>query len=1058
MEQIAKKYRVLKKLGQGAMGEVYLVLPPHGEPVALKLLKSLEAEANKQALEQFENEFKVLKRLAHPNIGRIFDYGFDEQLNKVFFTLPWLQGQEIFEATKDITYETCEEYFVQTLRALNYLHQKKLIHCDLKPGNIYIENNKVILIDFGLTGYWGENIVGTPTYLAPEIFHGKHHTVASDLYAVGVIFYNCLTRSQPFSGKDLQEVYDRHRCFTPPPATEVNPKVPKYMSDIIATLINKKPEERYPSAASVIEEIDAYSQTHYSVETEDTLLSYLPTESEVPGNEENIMDIMAALEAFNAQHIDEPYHLILVQGKKNVGKGRLLTKIKNELQLAKVSVEQIKSPLSEQQKEVLSNSTAVIIDHLDTFFLTTNELLHLKQVTDLIEQRILATTTSRFMVIASACDATKLEAITKLFPTEETRATHINIKPYTLEETDRFLTHIIGQKEIPKKFVEQFYLNTEGLPGIALDLIQSMIANGLLFDKSGRWNEDLLVNLESTFDSIQVSETLEQEFEKTYNSLTGTEEDIVNWLSLCPHPLTGANLISLIGQTGVDSALQTLLHKNIVRNENGQITLARSVFQNFIQNNLPNVDAQRRHTLLAHPKTKLDKFWALYHLSLGNNPDLKMKAGSKLAETYKNRGERDKAVQCYLNLIKDNATLPLSAKIDWYIEAASLLIWLDRFVQTVEIISGLEQEIQKHKTPVQFEKFLILLEKKGQALLHQLQLEKAKTYFDTGLKHAVKSDKYKVQELRFQNDLGLIETILGHKNEAIAIFKKTRDAAKQLPPEKQPNITNNDLGHVYLSLKQSEDATKYLTEDIELFTPLTNKEPLARALYSFAELLAGQKNFDGAIAASEKCAKLCRDSNNHPLLLRVYNGLGNTYLLLEDFEQAIKNYQKAIEIAVRLNELTSKAALLYNQGVIYRKDKNSALALRRFLMAKQVLENKKGELLAYDESLLSRCYADLAQLSIDEQNSLKALSYQLERIKLVTSSENLKPELFSAKYDLAKIYMENRLNDQFTTEIEELRKIAASDEDKEAVTKLSKQWETIQNHTTQEITGKIVLK
>src|SRR5687767_4217784 len=132
MDLIAKKYRVLKSLGQGAMGEVFLVLPPRGEPVALKLLKTTETGSQKSAIEQFENEFKVLKKLSHPNIGKIFDYGYDPELKKVYFTTPWLKGTDLFIATKDTPYPKVEEYFVQLLRALNYLHQKGLIHCDLK--------------------------------------------------------------------------------------------------------------------------------------------------------------------------------------------------------------------------------------------------------------------------------------------------------------------------------------------------------------------------------------------------------------------------------------------------------------------------------------------------------------------------------------------------------------------------------------------------------------------------------------------------------------------------------------------------------------------------------------------------------------------------------------------------------------------------------------------------------------------------------------------------------------------------------------------------------------
>ncbi|MCP5464229.1 MAG: serine/threonine protein kinase [Deltaproteobacteria bacterium] len=1053
---IAKKYRILKTLGQGAMGDVYLVLPPTGEPVALKLLKSLDAKANSEAITQFENEFRTLKRLSHPNIGRIFDYGYDEDLQKVFFTLPWLKGSDIFQATKELDFATCENLFVQTLRALNYLHQKDLIHCDLKPGNIYIEENHALLIDFGLTGYWGENIVGTPTYLAPEIFRGGRHTIASDLYAMGVIFYNCLTRSQPFSGKSLQEVYDRHRSFTPPPISEINKDVPKYFADIVSTLLNKRPEERFQSASSVIEEIDVYSEQSYSVETEETLLSYLPSDSDLIGREEAVMDCKTALSDFQAEHVKEAYHLIFVNGTKNVGKSRLVNKIRNDLQLSKISVENLTPPMNEQDQGVAMSAKALIFEYIDSYLVSADEVLNFNQVSSLLEQKILSPTTERFLLVVSSTDKSKFASIQKLFPQEETRITRVDLRPFSLKETERFLKNIVGETEIPEKFLEQFHRNTEGLPGIGLQLIQAMIENGLLFDKSGRWNEDLLADLDKAFDRMEISESLEQDFERIYDSLTWHEEEIIKWMSLCPHPLSRKMLTTLTQFEGLERIVNILIEKKIIREEeNKELSFYRNVFQNFIQANLPDKEVQRRHTSLASPKVGLSKKWALYHLSFGSSPELRTKASESLAKIYEKEGLREDAVNTYKRILKENKEAPIQKRVGWNLEMANLLIWLDRFTETTDIIDKIEKEIQETKPRLPAGMFLTLLEKKGLAYLHMQNLDLAKRYFDNGLKYALKFSDCRFQQVRFENDLAEIEFMLGRQDKAIEIFERTRKQSKKLAQSDQQNITNNDLGHVFHNMQKYEECLPYLKEDIRLFSSLRNREPLARALYSYGEALRATSQFDKAVQAYEECVNICKMGNNYPLLLRAYNGLGNLYLGQEQDQQALKNYQKAIEIAVRIHDDTSKAALLFNQGYIYRKSANIALAFRRYLMAKQVLENKEGHLLPYEENLLARCYNELAVLSVQEKHSMKALNYQLERLKLVCKSETLQEGQFWVKIDLAELYLKNRLMDQFQNEIQELEALAKKDKERERLQTLKDDYEKMQDFSDQDATGRL---
>lgn len=1054
MEIVANKYRVLKTLGTGAMGEVFLVMPPRGDPVALKLLKTLEGSSNALAIEQFENEFKVLKKLSHPNIGKIFDYGFDEECQKVFFTMPWLKGTDIFKATENLSFEECEEVFVQTLRALNYLHQKNLYHCDLKPGNIYIENRQAVLLDFGLAGYFGENIVGTPTYLAPEIYRGAKHNVQSDLYAAGVIFYNCLSRMQPFSGKNLQEVYDRHRSFVPPPLSEICDKVPKYFSDIVAMLLNKKPEERFPSAAAVIEEIAAFSKKKYSVETDETLLSYLPTQSDLVGMQDTINAVEQAISLFISKETTKTFHTIVLIGQRGVGKSKVAAKIRNDLQIAKVAVEDVIPPLSEHDRSVLLSSKALIIENITSYIGEKNGEKLVGEIIEILEEKIVAAVISRLMVVLTCENEKEVDKILKLFPAEDSQVSMIEMHPYTKEETRDFLSHIIGQKEIPQTFVEQFYRNTEGLAGVGLQLIESMIQEGVLFDKSGRWNEDLLSNLEKAFEKLQISGSMELQFERLYEDLTDQQEEIVNWMAVCPHALSTNVLQKLTGFENIVALLDEMLKAHIIREENNHFTLYRNVFQNFVRTTLPDKDVLRRHTKLALPATGLEKKQAIYHLSKSSDRNLAARAKAKMAEFYIADGDRNKALEMYESLICEYRDWPIKERLRWHIEAVTLLIWLDRFREAEELSSLIETEIVRTKPKVEPSEFLTLLEKKGLALLHLEKVEESIKYFNNGLKHAEKFDTCRVQKLRFENNLAQIEVVKGHPENAISIFEKSRQESLSLERNNLQQITNNDLGHVHLQMRNYNLAIRDLTQDIRTFSGMRNREPLARALYSYAGALRALNDIDRAIAAYNECVTLCKEGHYFPLLLRVYNGLGNLYLSIPKHEEALKCYQKGIEIALRLQADTLKAALLINQGRIYHQTQNGAMATRRFLMARQVLEAKTPKL-AYDDLLLSKCYNELAVIAHDERNTMKALSYQLERMKLVDNSDTLRPEKFSVKIDLAELYLENRLREQFLREIEELPLLAQTDEERKRIADLRAKWEEIAANADQDSTANL---
>lgn len=1054
-ELIADKYRVLKTLGQGGMGEVYLVLPPRGDPVALKLLKTADSANQQAAVTQFENEFRVLKKLSHPNIGRIYDYGYDNEQKKVYFTSPWLKGVDIFSATNNFPFEKCEDLFVQLLRALNYLHQKGIIHCDLKPGNVYVEDGRVLLIDFGLAGYWGASIVGTPAYLAPEIFQGERHSVSSDLYATGIIFYNCLARTQPFSGKSLNEIYDRQRTYMPPHLSELNPTIPKYLGDITATLLQKKASERYSGALAVIEEISAYSARKYPVETEDTLLSYLPKTSELVGRLEVCRQIDSQIKLFLSDAGKADCFGIYIHGESGVGKTRFLNQIKTRLQLEKISVEEVVLPLQSGDKKVLSRASVVILEdvdhHLDVHYRTGTSdhsaggypNRALREFLSFLEQRIISTKASRLFFIASGTREDHWKLFEPFFPAEEFRFESLLLSPLTRDEMRIFLEMIIGQKEIPENFINEVYRNTGGNPSLCEQIMQNLIRQHLLFDESGRWSADLLASLDKALKRSETPGTLEEKLGQEYNTLSQEEEEVVVWLAMAPHGLARKALGQLTGIPGIKKLLKRMQDRKQIRRENKNYFIYKSAFIPFIRKTVSDDEQRRRHTVLAEKNRGFSQSQIWYHESRGSDRNLAQSSLEKLAEALEKDGRKEGALECYEILMHSFGAAMLAQRVSWHIRASEVLIWLDRFEEAVQMLSEVEKEVvQSAEVPLTTK--LLLWEKKGLALLNRQKIAEADLYFTRGLKFA-SDNKDILEQIRFINDLAQIDIITGHPEKAVPRFEKSRKEALRLSKDDVKHITNNDLGHVYCRLGEHEKAVGFLKEDIRIFSALPNREPMARAVYALAESFRALKKFRRSIREYERCLAIARKDNLFPLMLRAYNGLGNIYLLRGKNREAIECYQKALEISIRLKDPVTKAALLANQGVIYRREKNLPQATRRFLLARQILESRPQRL-AYEQELLSKCYFELGDIALCENDSLKAISFKGELVKIVEQLDSLRSEKFPLKLEMANLYLENRLSEAFDNQLKNLTTEASSDDEKQKVEALKKRWETIRQY------------
>ena len=260
MSNIAGRYQITAKLGEGGMGVVYRAYDP--APMDREVaVKTLHEFTDPFALELFYKECGALKSISHPNIVEIFDIGeFDDRGHKKpFFVMPLLQGQTLDEliqkASHRLTVERVVEIISQTCRGLQAAHDRGLIHRDLKPSNIFVmADDSVKIIDFGVAHTADTNSrsagfeKGTLVYMSPEQLQHKPVSVQSDIYALGLTAYEAFTRRQPFRTATYDAAIQAILTQIPPPASELNPSVSQLISRVVHKAMAKQPWNRYDTA------------------------------------------------------------------------------------------------------------------------------------------------------------------------------------------------------------------------------------------------------------------------------------------------------------------------------------------------------------------------------------------------------------------------------------------------------------------------------------------------------------------------------------------------------------------------------------------------------------------------------------------------------------------------------------------------------------------------------------------------------------------------------------------------------------------------------------------
>lgn len=275
-QMLADRYRLLRKVGEGAMGEVWEAEHVHlSRRVAVKLLQRKIA-SDAEAAARLQREARSTTGLGHPNVVDTIDFGFAD--GQAFLVMEWLDGENLDQrlARGPLDVATAIDIARQAAAGVAAAHDRGVIHCDLKPANLFLTRDHrgellVKVLDFGIaklvlhetkltaTGV----LIGTPNYMAPEQAEGNPIDARTDVYAIGVILYEMLTGTVPFLGETPLSVLHQHTSRLPilPSARAPERAIPEALDDVVMRCLAKRLGERFPTMRAVGDALAELAET-----------------------------------------------------------------------------------------------------------------------------------------------------------------------------------------------------------------------------------------------------------------------------------------------------------------------------------------------------------------------------------------------------------------------------------------------------------------------------------------------------------------------------------------------------------------------------------------------------------------------------------------------------------------------------------------------------------------------------------------------------------------------------------------------------------------------------
>lgn len=989
---ISSRYQVLQEIGAGGIGRVFKAVDRYrGHAVAVKVLSLLQPEH----IDRFKREFLLLRRLNHPHIVGVYDFGIARQ-GQPYFSMEYLEGRDWNSFLKPL--DQPEFWFVisRICSTLDFLHSKGIIHGDLKPSNIFIcpstEGQLVPrFTDFGFaelgqpdeSSWWK----GTPSYLAPEIIRGERYTHQADLYSLGVLIYESIFGKRPFEEKELIELAKSH--LEKEVVIPEEPSVPENLRNLILGLLEKDPMDRYFSAAEVIDELRKIAplDTH---DTNSSLARQLIASADFAGREKQLSVLREAW----GKNLGGANMVMLLSGESGVGKTRLLQEFSAQVELEGASV--LSLPLAQgktletHQEEISlllqgdSSSRLLIVENLE--HADDASVAFLGRMAHQAEGKSLLVCLSITNDLTRSDKDKRASHVQKLIEsTFRDRLELLSLSEMIEEEAKGLTSSLFTWKEKEAEREAAVYRKTRGNPLLVKQLFEWLADNQSICRQDGGWKVEL-----EQIRVAQVPPSLAADITDRLSRLSAKELDLLRMASVLGLEFETEALGELYG---TDPPAFRKQIKNIVaesvlvpsdtHSNSRPLRFLNGFTRDFVYAQIPTAEVKTLHLKVArHLEQRrssgtgnhLDQLADHYYRA--GRSESALRYALLVAQNAGESGEAGRAIMHYLRALElwdQWPSPPTTQKAEVLRDLAEQYEADGRFQDSIDSFQAAldltRQENPEHPDLVRISRNLAHIYGKTS------QHERATKVLNQALQ-LVNPEKRPSEYASVLIDLAWQSKIACDYHGAAQHLEKAVRALEGTPKSKELGIGLNYLAGVYWGLGDCAKALQSLSGSLDVFQELGDMQETAGCYIARALLLRSEGLPGEALEESQKALALLEKLSDPYRMSVLQHNLGIIHTDLNHWDRALECFRRNLELKMRLSDL-SGVALSYNAiGHIYLRKGHFRRSHDQLVSALQLFQEIR------DRSGAALVYYNLADLHRHKQEYEKAGHYLKKSLKM----------------------------------------------------------------------------